>query len=157
MNITKILLSIIIGVVICGTTTTTNATTMCVTDDNTSIILDPSIQGTDHTYNEAKKTLTATFSYGTLSGEARCTDIKGTFAVADSSYDFTNYPVGTTTVDSSYKNCWCRITSPVRSAWVYGGTDDTATVCASTCTEYCSYAIQHTAGLRRAIFGSAGM
>jgi hypothetical protein len=157
MNITKILLSIIIGVVICGTITPTNATTMCITDDNTSIILDPSKNGTKYTRDEVTKTWATTFSYGTLSGEARCTGTSGENEHAYPQYNFDNYPIGTTAANSSYMSCWCKITYPVRSAWGLSHTLDTGAHCANICANDCGAFMQSYPNFRRALFNTVGM
>jgi hypothetical protein len=149
MNITKILLSIIATIMI---VTTTNATTMCVTDDNNSIILDPSRNGTTNTSDEATKTWTTTFSFGTVSGIAACTRTGGTYAKAYSQYNFDdNHASSTGAV------CWCKMTSPVRSAWVAGQELQSASTCASYCATHCSSRVQAYAEFRSAVYGSAGM
>jgi len=152
MNITKILLSIIIGVVICSNTTPTNATTMCITDDNTSIILDPNIDGTGYTNNEATKTWTTTFSYGTVSGIATCNSTSGTYAKAYPQYNFDN-----NYASSTGKHCWCRMTSPVRSAWVYRTANSSTVECASYCAGSCGNSVRTNSDFRGGVFGSAGM
>jgi len=148
MNITKILLSIIATIMI---VTTTNATTMCVTNDNTSIILDPSIEGTGYTRDEATKTWTTTFPNYTVSGIATCNSTSGTYAKAYPQYNFDNNHASSTGV-----YCWCRMTSPVRSAWVYYNKYDTTSACDSNCSPYCGIRVQGTPAFRGGVFGSAG-
>jgi len=148
MNITKILLSIIATIMI---VTTTNATTMCVTNDNTSIILDPSIEGTGYTRDEATKTWTTTFPNYTVSGIATCNSTSGTYGKAYPQYNFDNNHASSTGV-----YCWCRMTSPVRSAWVFGYEFSTASGCAPYCANHCSDRIQLSTALRGGVFGSAG-
>ena len=149
MNITKILLSIIATIMI---VTTTNATTMCVTSDNTNIILDPSIQGTSSTKDEATKTWTVTFPYGTVSGIATCNSTSGTYARAYPEYNFDNNHASSEGV-----YCWCRMTSPVRSAWVSAHDPSSASVCASNCAGNCGYNVRAGSLFRGGMYNTAGM
>ena len=149
MNITKILLSIIAAIMI---VTNTNATTMCVTNDNTNIILDPSIQGTNYTRDEATKAWTTTFSYGTISGIATCNSTQGVYATAYPKYNFDNNHASSEGV-----YCWCRMTSPVRSAWVYSIERSSASECASNCATSCGVRIQSYSDFRGPLYNSAGM
>jgi hypothetical protein len=156
-NINKVMFSIIIGVVLYSTTTPTNATTMCVTDDNNSIILDPRIAGTTYDKNETNKTWWVDFDYGRISGDARCTEVSGNNSTAYPQYNFENYPIGTTEADERYKYCWCRMTSPVRSAWVYYPANSSAAACATYCANRCGDYSQTKSSFRGALFGSAGV
>jgi len=151
-NINKVMFSIIIGVVICGTTTSTNATTMCVTDDNNSIILDPSKQGTEMRHDRPTKTWTTTFSYGTVSGIATCNSTSGTYPAAYPQYNFDNNHASSTGV-----YCWCRMTSPVRSAWVFNAKRESESDCASACSYRCADRTMSAQTFRESVYGSAGM
>ena len=129
---------------------TASATTMCVTNDNTNIILDPSIEGTGYTRDEATKTWTTTFPNYTVSGIATCNSTSGTYARAYPEYNFDNNHASSEGV-----YCWCRMTSPVRSAWVAisGGT---ASECMAGCANACSIRINGFRDFRGGVFGSAG-
>ena len=155
MNITKVMLSIIIGVAVA--TSADAANTMCVTDDMEQVILDPSIQGTRYGRIEEEKTWWVDFDYGRVSGIARCNSTSGTYARAYPEHNFDNYPVGTTVTNNSYVYCWCKMTSPVRSAWVYRRENSSASECASDCAFYCGYDVQYYSTIRGGMFGSAGM
>ena len=149
MDITKILLSIIVAIMI---VTTTNATTMCVTDDNNFIILDPNIEGTNNSRNEVMKTWTTTFSYGTVSGIATCNNTMGTTNTAYPQYNFDDNHASITG-----RYCWCKMTSPVRSAWVYISEDSLESECTSNCANRCGYRLNHQTNIRTSMFNSAGM
>jgi hypothetical protein len=149
MNITKILFSVIAAIMI---VTNTNATTMCVTNDNTNIILDPSIEGTGYTMNEAAKTWTVTFPNYTVSGIATCNSTGGTYARAYPQYNFDDNHASST---GTY--CWCKMTSPVRSAWVYRYERGSASFCASYCAYICGDDVRGSSSFRGGVFGSAGM
>ena len=150
MDITKILLSIIVAIMI---VTTTNATTMCVTDDNTSIILDPNIKGTSSSDNSARKTWTVTFDYGTVSGIATCNSTSGTFATAYPEYNY--FDNNHTAVTGG--ECWCKMTNPVRSAWVYNRDYTSGGTCSSQCSTSCGDFVRSNLTLRRGIINAAGM
>jgi len=151
MNITKILFSIIIGIAVA--TSADAANTMCVTNDNTNIILDPSIEGTGSTFDEQSATWSVTFSYGTISGIASCNSLSGIVGTA--------YPQYNNQITQGYQqnqlHCWCRITSPVRSAWVFENPYPSPSDCAVYCVRYCGIRVRDYIDFRRVFFGSAGM
>ena len=150
MNITKILLSIIIGVAVA--TSADAANTMCVTNDNTNIILDPSIDGTGYTKDEAAKTWTATFPNYTVSGIATCNSTSGTYAKAYPEYNFDNNHASSEGV-----YCWCRMTYPIRSAWVFSTQRTDALECEERCATSCGYLTSAVLDFRRSVYGSVGM
>ena len=148
---------LVCGVVSCilGINTAANATTMCMTSDSTSIILDPSVDGTgEPTYNAANATWSVTFANnangGTVSGISTCNNTSGTRAVPQPQYNdvFSTGTTGTL--------CWCRMTSPVRSTWVLFYTFDSASVCATDCVGYCATLTRNYASFRTAFFTGAG-
>ena len=152
MNITKILLSIIAAIMI---VTNTNATTMCVTDDMEQVILDPSVDGNanGNTYNITAATWDVVFPYGTISGVASCNSFSGQWGTA--------YPEYNNQITTGYQEeqvkCWCRMTSPARSAWVfYSGSYTSDSQCMSSCANNCGSAVRTGASFRVAMYGSAG-
>ena len=52
------------------------------------------------------------------------------------------------------KHCWCKMTSPAVSRWVYNYSDASAGFCAQSCAKFCANYIQRYANLRSALFGS---
>ena len=149
-NITKVMLSILIGVAVA--TSADAANTMCVTSDNTNIILDPSIEGTSSTGISENMTWTATFPNYTVSGIATCNSTKGESARAYPEYNFDNNHASSEGV-----YCWCRMTSPVRSAWVYRTELSSASDCASACASRCGYYVQSSSAFRGPLYNTAGM
>ena len=117
----------------------------------TAIILDPSVPGDNYTEDKATKTWTTTFSYGTVNGIATCNSTSGTYARAYPEYNFDNNHA-----NSEGVNCWCRMTSPVRSAWVCNGEHGSASACASDCASTCGYLVRNYSTFRGGVFGSAG-
>ena len=118
----------------------------------TAIILDPSVAGDDFTRDEEEKTWSTVFSYGTISGIASCNSIEGTYANAYSGNQNNIKPE----YQNGQLNCWCRMTSPVRSAWVFNTVRETASDCASRCANLCSYYIRINSEFRAGVFGAAG-
>ena len=129
--------------------TTTNATTMCVTDDMEQVILDPSVPGTDIS-NPTTDTWSVTFPYGIISGVATCNDTSAARAVPQPQYNdiFNTGTSGTL--------CWCRMLLPVRSTWVLFYTFDSVSECAADCTGYCAALLRDYASFRTAFFNGAG-
>ena len=120
----------------------TYASTMCVANDMVAIVLDPSINGTDYTYDAANMLWTTMFDYGNISGDALCSTTSGSWAT-----------VGTPNESGGGQYCWCRATHPVASLWVFGvvGSSD---ACAHDCARYCAYNVQARAAFRAGVFGS---
>ena len=120
------------------------------TNDTTAIILDPSVDGTEHTSNETEKTWTVTFPNYTTSGIASCNSTSGANNTAYPGYN------NRFTQETSGVDCWSRMTNPVRSAWVFRYTHSSASDCATTCAERCGYRVRDNTEFRTAIIGSAG-
>ena len=68
------------------------------------------------------------------------------------------YPTATEIDTSSiiYDNryCWCKMTSPAVSRWVYNSSYSSADNCSESCTRNCAHSIHYTASFRSALFGS---
>ena len=114
--------------------------------------MDPSVAGIKYTAYPENGTWTTEFPYGTISGITSCNSITGTWGTAYSSNQ-NNITAG---YQTDGVQCWCRITIPVRSAWVFYHTYDSDSECASACTYACAYNGQNHSGFRTAMYGSAG-
>ena len=57
------------------------------------------------------------------------------------------------TVDENL-NCWCKMTSPAVSRWVFLVSYTPADVCAMQCASTCASAVRNSAAFRSAMFGS---
>ena len=127
------------------------------TSDSTSIILDPSVDGTGYSNNATNATWSVTFANnangGTVSGIASCNSLSGTYATA-----YPEYNNQITQGETSGANCWCRMTSPVRSAWVFEELDDSVSKCSGLCAFRCARNAQEDDYItfRRAYYDSAG-
>ena len=139
------------------------ATTMCVKDDNVAVILDPSIPGTTYSYDNALGRWDTTMPYGHIIGISACVNTSGSYGVAKSDLHdkiVTTNGVTTGTTNSviggetTGKYCWCRMTHPAVSLWVFAYTVSSASECASNCTPYCGYYVRNYSDFRAGLFGS---
>ena len=121
-----------------------NSTQMCVSDDVTAIVLDPAIEGTGRNYSAAYNTWETYFPYGTVHGISACTNTSGSYAVANENLD----------VSTSGLYCWCKMTHPAVSLWVFSLSSSSASDCASYCAHYCGYDVRRNSGFRAGLFGS---
>ena len=119
--------------------------------------MDPSVDGTgDPTASGVGETWSVTFANsvngGMVSGIASCNSLTSTWGVAHPEYN--------NQISKGYQDdglhCWCRMTSPVRSAWVYTQPKNSASHCAAGCANTCSILIHDYADFRTAVFNSAG-
>ena len=137
-----------------------HASTMCVNNDSTSIVLDPTIDGTNYTYSAADFTWSANFPYGTVSGIAACLSSNHGKGYSQSATNLTdeNPDTGVTSpVVGGERNglhCFCRMLHPAASLWVFiyssGSADDCFALCASSCGGH----VRSRADFRAGVFGS---
>ena len=96
------------------------------------------------------------FSYGTVYGEAMCSDTAG------QTMGETGHPAATT---SSSKQCWCKVTGfiptnsdilydPAVSLWAFLYASGSASECASNCAPNCGSVVRYNSSLRAGLFGS---
>lgn len=140
--------------------------TMCARDDVLSISLVPGIAGADWAYNAAEYTWRVNFSYGTILGEATCLSAaeggEGSkqYAFTNTSGEMLSYDVpkglhGTDNNGNERVYCWCRMTHPASSRWVfYRGFS--ASSCASNCAKDCAAVTFKYDSMRFGLFGSVG-
>lgn len=84
-------------------------------------------------------TWAVTFDYGDVSGVVSCNSTNGTYG-ADTDKEFDN--------TSSGYNCWCKMTYPATSKWVFSGS---ASSCAAGCTNGCGYYFETDVSFRSAL------
>ena len=58
------------------------------------------------------------------------------------------------TLASDEYHCWCKLTSPAASPWVFDGTGSSASDCALDCASDCANFVRIAARFRGAVFGS---
>ncbi|MBQ0013214.1 MAG: hypothetical protein KBS86_01415, partial [Proteobacteria bacterium] len=86
-----------------------------------------------------------TFSYGKVTGIASCNSTKGTHGVATTT-NFSN--------TSNGKDCWCKMTSPAASRWVFNIVTTTEYDCYYACAWDCGHAVLYGSGFWSGVFGS---
>ena len=134
-----------------------SAATMCSKNDTITIMLDPSINGDGYSYysySTARPEWWTWFSYGTIRGISACLSSdygksRGGY-VADL-HDNNELVVGG---ETNGEYCWCKMTHPAASLWVFSDTFSSATVCANACASYCGTRVRDHSGLRSGLFGS---
>jgi len=147
---------IIIGVIMLITGTVAHATTMCATDDTMAIVLDPAINGTSNTYNSEIFEWSTVFSYGTLWGIATCVDTKGTYGVAVDELRDSNGELAKGG-ERTGVNCWCQMTHPAVSRWVFHYANSSVADCRTYCANYCGDYVRNYSAFRAGVFGSLGI
>ena len=126
--------------------------TMCVQNDNVAVVLDPSVAGTTYTYDNALGRWDTTFPYGHVIGISACINTSGSYGVAKSQLkDGENDVVGG---EVTGPRCWCKMTHPAVSLWVFNYSASSASGCASNCTSYCGFSVQYSSDFRAGLFGS---
>lgn len=146
----KILVFCLMNLIVLGA----NATTMCAADDALAIVLDPQVAGTNHSYNAELFEWNATFPYGTVFGIATCiTTPSG--AATDTLIDTDTGDVATGG-ERTGRYCWCQMTHPVKSRWVFLYAYGSVAGCGSDCAGNCGYNVRFYSSFRGSVFGSIG-
>ena len=121
------------------------------TNDTTAIILDPSVEGTGQSiYDRENATWSVPFPNYTISGISSCNSIDGgTVGTAHAEYNFEQG-------ETAGVNCWCRMMTPVRSAWVFRYTFPLASDCNAGCASNCGSNFLSSRIFRTPFFRTAG-
>ncbi len=132
-----------------------HATTMCATDDTIAVVLDPMINGSSNSYNADLFEWNTTFSYGTVFGIATCVDTAGSSNQVVAELKSSDGTVATGG-ERSGRYCWCQMTHPARSRWVFQDAYGSVGGCGSGCASLCGKGVRDNSGFRSAVFGSLG-
>lgn len=132
-----------------------HATTMCATDDTIAIVLDPMIGGSTNSYNADLFEWNTTFSYGTVFGIATCVDTAGSSNQVVAELKSSDGTVATGG-ERSGRYCWCQMTHPARSRWVFLNAYGSVVHCRSNCASDCGFNVRLSSGFRSGVFGSLG-
>ena len=135
----------------------TFAATMCVKDDVVSIVLDPGIgSSTTATYSGSGVTTqwTTSFSYGTIRGIAAC--LSSNYGQSMGGYVQQLSDNGERVVggETNGLHCWCKMTHPAVSLWVFYDSYSSAGECARYCAYNCGNIARNYSALRGGLFGS---
>ena len=83
-----------------------------------------------------------------ISGIGICSSTKGASQYA------TATELDTSPTADENLNCWCKMTSPAVSRWVFHTSNSSGGFCARLCAYYCAYSVQGTAAFRSALFSN---
>ena len=171
----KYILAILILFIPC----VTYALTMCARDDSLVISLVGGINGITGTntadkYNAAEFVWRVDYNYGTILGEATClsnaeggqpSGAAGVMTNVDGemlSHDIPKGYKGTSPANADNPelstergHCWCRMTHPASSRWVFRRSDIAAN-CSVYCASYCAGDAFGNVGWRSALFRAVG-
>ncbi len=131
-----------------------NATTMCAADDTLAIVLDPQVAGTNNSYNAELFEWNATFPYGTVFGIATCVTTPSS-AATDTLIDADSGDIATGG-ERTGQYCWCQMTHPVNSRWVFRYAYGSVSDCGSNCALGCGRNVRYYSSYRAGLFGSVG-
>ena len=129
------------------------AVSVCAKDSVVTVVLDPSINGSSNTYNNSTGTWKTVFSYGNVSGISTCVSTAPTGSMG-STKTTDGTPLVATGGETAGQYCWCKMTHPMSSLWVFHNDYGSAANCASHCTLYCGIHARNNAALRSGLFGS---
>ena len=100
------------------------AANVCVNDDAFMVVLDPAITGTFKSVDTTSKAWAVTFSYGTVSGIAACSNVVPTDTAIG---PISNDPAITPASNTGHY-CYYKMLRPVESLWVSAGSDASCNV-----------------------------
>ena len=147
-----------------------NATDMCARDDTMVLVFDKDIGGSGSGNNATEWTWWVNFAYGRIAGDATCLSVKeglgrtsgqgAYYGTGDYSKTFIEVEPGLKGTDSDgndRKYCWCKMTHPVSSRWVFGNAYADSSACASNCANYCGGRANAYHAVRGGVFNSVGL
>ena len=156
-------------VLICMASVVANATDMCARNDTMVFVFDKDVNGTSNGSNATEWTWWTSFAYGRISGDATCLSAAeglgrttgmgayyGTGEYANTFIDVEPGLHGTDSDGNERKYCWCKMTHPFFSHWVFCSAYPSASNCVSSCASYCSN-ISSNAARRGGVFESVGL
>ena len=146
MKISKLFL--IAGAMLCAITTTgAHAVTECFALNSSSTTCTSDILQYDY-HTDWAATCTTNGVSTPISGIGICSSTSG------SSTGQTATELDTSSTVDENLNCWCKMTSPAVSRWVFSRSTTSAGDCAWLCAHNCAGYIQVNAAVRSALFGS---
>ena len=147
-----------------------NATDMCARDDTMVLVFDKDVGGSGYGSDATEWTWWTSVPYGRIAGDATCLSVKeglgrtsgqgAYYGTGDYSKTFIEAESGLKGTDSDgndRKYCWCKMTHPVSSRWVFAYAFADSSACASSCASYCGYLVHNNSAVRGGVFGSVGI
>ena len=132
------------------------ATSMCAENDTIAVVLDPTINGTTSTYDNTAGWWRTTFSYGQINGISACLSSKNGKSIGGTVENLTDNGQEVVGSERNGQYCWCKMTHPVASLWVFDYDRGSRASCASDCAANCGISAQNYSALRVGLFGSVG-
>ena len=161
---------IIFTTLICTAPIFANATDMCARDNVMVLAFDPQVVGTSSGHNAAELSWWVQYPYGRIAGEATCLSAaeglgqttKGKYyGTGEYSSTFITADSGLSGVDANGAGrnyCWCKMTHPAVSRWVFFGRLGSASVCESDCMNTCAVSLLYKdATMRVGVFDTIGL
>ena len=137
---------LIAGAILCAITTTgAHAVTKCVALDSSTTC---TYENPGRNVADWTSTCTTNGVSTPISGIGICSSTSG------SSAGQTATELDTSSTSDDNKYCWCKMTSPAVSRWVFYSSLLSAGVCARNCAYNCALSVRNIAALRSALFGS---
>ena len=133
-----------------------NSAQMCAKNTTTTLVLDPSIQGLNYSYDAPTMTWQTMFAYGTVNGTSACITSSFNKTFGQTQAGLTDGEGGATVVGGELtgKHCWCKMTHPAVSLWAFYYSICSVADCASGCAYYCGNYVRSNASMRAGLFGS---
>lgn len=146
------------------------ATEMCARNDTVVIPLEAASNGVSHGFNNNEFTWWGDFDFGRIYGYSTCLSADeglrptgtvgayyGTGEYANAFIDAEPGLSGNDANGNERKHCWCKMTHPAYSRWVFSSAQGSASVCVKYCAETCSHHVRTNAAMRKGLFGSVGL
>lgn len=108
----------------------TYAVDMCASENAIVFVLDPSIGSSSSSYDVPTSTWRVRFSYGTITGISACLNYNS------SQSDQANNGTVLGGEQTGYR-CWCKMTHPAVSKWVYYTESNNINGCVANCPTWC--------------------
>lgn len=143
---------------------------MCARDDIMVLVFDKDVGNSGSGYNVTEWTWWGNFAYGRIAGEATCLSaaeglgrIYGQgayYGTGDYAKTFIEAEPGLKGTDSDgndRKYCWCKMTHPVSSRWVFAVAYTDSSACAPDCVRNCGVYVHSSFSMRGSVFNSVGL
>ena len=138
---------LITGAILCAITTTgAHAVTKCVALNSSTTCTSNYSAYQYHT--DWVATCTTNGVSTPISGIGICSSTSG----SSTGQTATELDTSSTTDDNKY--CWCKMTSPAVSRWVFPNVQAAADYCAQNCAFHCAHNVRSSAAFRSAMFSS---
>ena len=147
-----------------------HATEMCARNDTVIVPLEAANNGLSSGYNNNEFTWWVDFDFGRIYGYSTClsadeglgrTGTMGAYyGTGEYANAFINVDPGLTGTDANgneRKYCWCKMTHPASSRWVFSYAHASASHCVSHCASYCGNHVRILAAMRGGVYRSVGL